>query len=200
MDLSVGRTQQKLRTRQALLAAARQIVNRHDIVTVASAAAEAKTSKATAYRYFSTAETLLTEALLDADWAVPEEVIGEVTDVRERVQRVHRYLFEFTRRNESAHRLFLAKALEAWVAEGGKPKAQLRGSRRLPMFEVALQPVRRSLSPAAFKRLVHSLSAASGIETYIALKDVCRLSDKEADRISAATLDAILDQALDAKR
>jgi AcrR family transcriptional regulator len=196
MDLDVGRTEQKLRTRRALLLAARRLLDRHEAVTVTAAAAEAMISKATAYRYFSTSEALVREALLDAGWKTPEEVVGNSMDVRERVLRVHRYLFAFTRRNETAHRLFLAKALEAWVAEGGKPKALLRGARRLPMFELALEPMRGALPASSFKLLLYSLSAASGIETYIALKDVCGLSDKEADRVSSETLLGVLDRAL----
>ena len=126
----------------------------------------------------------------------PEVVVGDATDVVERVRRVHRYLFAFTRNNENAHRLFLAKALETWVSEGGRPKGQLRGARRLPMFEYALQPVRDVLPPVVFTQLLNSLSAASGIECYIALKDVCGLDDAEADLISWSNIEAILLRAL----
>ena len=195
MDTESGRRQQKYRTRRALLAAARQLLERKEAVTVVTAAAEASISKATAYRYFSTSEALIREALLDAHWRSPEEVIGEVTDVRERVRRVHLYLFVHTRQNEMAHRYFLSKALETWVAEGGKPKAQLRGARRLPMFELALAPLKESLPKADFERLLNSLAGASGIEAYIALKDVCGLDDTTADEISWSTIAAILDKA-----
>jgi AcrR family transcriptional regulator len=196
LDIDSGRSNQKYRTRRALLAAARKLMKRKAVVTVAATADAAMISKATAYRYFATAEALMREALLDGDWSTPEEVVGEATDVVERVRRVHRYLFSFTRKNESAHRLFLAKALEAWVAEGGKPKGQLRGARRLPMFEFALEPAREKLQPAAFSQLLNSLSAASGIESYIALKDVCGLDDAAADAISWSSVEAILLRAL----
>ena len=59
------------------------------------------------------------EAALDTAFAGPAEVVGDATDVRERVRRVHRYLSAATRRNEPAFRLFLAKALEASAQEGG---------------------------------------------------------------------------------
>jgi AcrR family transcriptional regulator len=195
MDADTGRRHQKLRTRRALLAAARQLLERKAQVTVATAAEEATISKATAYRYFSTSEALIREALLDAVWSSPEKVIGEAKQVRERVRLVHAYLFEHTRVNESAHRYFLAKALEAWVAEGGKPKAQLRGARRLPMFELALEPLRASMPKNEFDRLLLALAGASGIEAYIALKDVCGLDDSLADEISWSTIEAILNRA-----
>ena len=195
MDADAGRKHQKYRTRRALLAAARQLLERKEAVTVTAAAAEAMISKATAYRYFSTSEALIREAALDGKWFSPEEVIGDAREVRERVRRVNAYLFAHTRRNEIAHRYFLAKALEAWVAEGGKPKAQLRLGRRLPMYELALEPLRAAMSKAEFRHLLLSLAGASGIETYIALKDMCALDDATADEISASIIEAILDKA-----
>ncbi len=195
MNADSGRTHQKYRTRRALLAAARALLERKEQVTVTTAAAEAMMSKATAYRYFATSDALMREAVLDGYWLSPEEVIGDAAQVRERVKRVNAFLFAHTRRHESAHRYFLAKALEAWVAEGGKPKSQLRLGRRLPMYEFALEPIKASLSKEAFRHLVLSLSGASGIETYIALKDMCNLDDAAADEISWSIIGAILDKA-----
>lgn len=196
MELDSGRRNQKYRTRRALLAAARTLLERNEQVSVAAAAELADISKATAYRYFSTTDAIIREAVLDGRWKSAEEVIGDAVEVGERVQRVNAYLFQHTRNNEAAHRMFLSKALESWVAEGGKPKAQLRLGRRIPMYEQALAPVRASLAKPEFHKLVLSLAAASGIESYIALKDVCELDDATADDISATIITAILDRAL----
>jgi AcrR family transcriptional regulator len=191
MRLDAGRAEQKLRTRQALLAAARALGRRGEPVTVAAAAVEAGMSRATAYRYFTSSETLTMEAALDATFATPAEVVGDATDVRTRVHRVRRYLIDATQANESAFRLFLAKALEASV-QG--PPAQLRAGRRLPMFEHALEPLADRLSPNDVATLVNVLSGVTGLEAYLAHKDVCRLSPEETERISKLTVDAILDQ------
>ncbi|WP_203072887.1 TetR family transcriptional regulator [Falsiroseomonas ponticola] len=193
MRLDTGRSAQKLRTRQALLAAARALVARGEAVTVAAAAAEAGISKATAYRYFQEADTLAMEAALDGRFAGPAEVVGDAAEVRERVHRVHRYLFEATAANERGFRLFLAKALEASAQEGAP---LVRGGRRLPMYELALAPVRDRMAPAAFQDLVRALSGATGLEAWLALRDVCRLDAAEAQRIAALTVDAILDSML----
>jgi AcrR family transcriptional regulator len=195
VDLETGRSQQKYRTRKALLAAARGLLERKQAVTVQSAADEAGISRASAYRYFTSAEYLMREALLDGNWESPESVIGEAQDVKDRVLRVQAYLFAFTRRNESAHRLFLAKALETWVEQGGEGKVQLRGARRLPMFELALKPLGTTLPPNRVAELVYALASVSGIEAYIAMKDVCGLEDADIDRIAARNACAILDQA-----
>jgi AcrR family transcriptional regulator len=199
-SLQSGRSAQKLRTRQALLAAARALMARGAPVTVAAAAAEAGISKASAYRYFTAAETLTMEAALDGAFASPAEVVGDATEVRERVRRVHRYLFAATRAQERAFRLFLAKALEQSAQAGPQAGAgavpQLRGGRRLPMYELALAPLRGRMAPADIATLVHALSGATGVEAWLALKDVCRLEDAEAERISALTVEAILDRLL----
>jgi AcrR family transcriptional regulator len=193
LRLDTGRINQKLLTRKALLAAARAIAARGEPVTVTAAAAEAGISKATAYRYFAASDTLAMEAALDGVFAGAEAVIGEATEVRERVHRVARYLFDATRENERGFRLFLGKALEASAQEGAP---QLRGARRLPMYEAALEPVRARLAPQAFKDLVHALSGATGLEAWLALRDVCRLEEAEAYRILALTVDALLDALL----
>lgn len=196
MRFDTGRTNQKGRTRQALLAAARRVMERGEPVTVAAAAIEAGVSKATAYRYFSASDTLTLEATLDARVATPEEIVGDAGDVRERVLRVQRYLFTLTRESETQFRLFLARALEAWVADGGRMSREIRGGRRLTMYEFALSPVRSCMTPRDFDFLVLSLSAASGMESYLALKDVCRVDDVMADRIAASNIGAILDRLL----
>lgn len=196
MELDSGRTQQKYRTRRAMLAAARRLLERKAAVTIQAVADEAEISRATAYRYFTSAEYLMREALLDGVWDTPEAVIGDAEDVIERVLRVQAYLFAFTRRNENAHRLFLAKALEASVEQGSESKAHLRGARRLPMFALALAPLQGRLPEARLQEMVMALASASGIETYIAMKDVCGLDDADADRIAAQNIRAIVERAL----
>ncbi len=171
-------------------------MERGEPVTVLAAAQEAGISKATAYRYFSTSETLVLEAALDAKVATPQEIVGDAQDVRERVLRVQRYLFTLTRASETKFRLFLARALDASVADPGDASREIRGGRRLPMYEHALAPVRSRLSQKQFQFLVLSLSAASGMESYLALKDVCRVDDAMADRIAASNIEAILDRLL----
>ena len=184
-----GRAGQKARTREALLAATRSLMAQGGVVSVPAAAEAAGISKATAYRYFAASDALTMEAALDGVFATAEAVVGDAVEVRERVHRVSRYLFEATRASERGFRLFIAKALEASAQEGAP---QLRGGRRLPMYELALEPVRGRMTPRAFQDLVHALSGATGLEAFLAPKDVCRLDAGEADRILALTVDAIL--------
>src|ERR1700682_2410806 len=57
-----GRTHQKQRTRQALVAAAREMVAQGVKTTVEASAAKASISRTTAYRYFPNQRTLLLSA------------------------------------------------------------------------------------------------------------------------------------------
>jgi AcrR family transcriptional regulator len=188
--LQIGRSAQKLRTRRALLEAARMLLLRDEPLTVAAAADMAGISKATAYRYFDTPQTLAMEAMLDVNFESASEVVGSEENVRERVRRVARYLHAATAANETSFRLFLAKALETSVRADAP---QLRGARRVPMYELALEPARAGLGETAFLTLVQSLSAATGLEAFIALKDVCRLELDQAEAVLLTTVDALLD-------
>lgn len=197
MTLDGGRTRQKLRTRKELLAAARRLIQRNEAVTVASVADEAQISRATAYRYFSQPETLVIEAMLDEAWPTAAEVIGDATEVRARVRRVHAFIFESSRRQEGLFRLYLAKRLEQWVADGGRPQVPLRAKQRVAMFEEALAPARPSIGARAFGELVTMLSMVAGFETFMTLKDVCDVEGAEAERLSWQVVEAILDSYLD---
>src|ERR687889_141797 len=57
--LHTGRTNQKARTRDALIAAARQLLARGATPTVEAAATEASVGRTTAYRYFPNSRALL---------------------------------------------------------------------------------------------------------------------------------------------
>jgi AcrR family transcriptional regulator len=192
--MSEGRVQQKARTRRDLLDAARRLMDSGEALSVNAVADQAGISRATAYRYFPDPDALMLEAALTRNVLSPEEIVGDEQDVRERVHMVRRYLFQSVQDAEVFYRRYLARLLESSVT-AHKPK-QDRARRRLAMLEHALSPVRQALSPAAFRDLLLSLTAASGMESYIALKDACGADDATASRISAQIIDAILDRAL----
>ncbi len=195
MRLDSGRSAQKMQTRLTLLAAARALAAEGEQVTVTAAAARAGISRATAYRYFTSSETLAMEAALDASFATPEEVVGDEPDVRARVHSVRRYLIGAYAANEQAFRLFLARAFEATAQD---PSVQVRVGRRVPMFELAVAPLAGHLPRAQIRTLVFALSGVSGPEHYLVQKDVLRLPPDVAEDVSRLTVDAILDSFLPA--
>jgi AcrR family transcriptional regulator len=191
-----GRAGRKAPTRAALLAATRDLMREGREVTVTAAAEAAGISKATAYRYFSDPQALVIEAMLDARVKPIEEILGDATDPRERVQRVRRFLFALARDQEAQFRKFLASTQEFWLANGDDASVVLRGRRRLPMYREALAPVAGRLGPDALDRLVAMLAATSGMESFLPLKDICGLDAATADATAEALTDAILDRFL----
>lgn len=187
------RLSQKNRTREAILAGARALVERGEPVNVTAAAAEAGISKATAYRYFSDPAVLVAEAGLAVEVRPYEEVVAGAEDPRARALAVALYFFDLAVMHEAAFRQFLARNLDCWLAEGGGDKA-LRGARRVAMLERALDELRGTMPPARFEMMIGALSVAAGAEALIALSDVARLSREVARETVAELTLAVLDR------
>ena len=186
------RQNQRSRTREAILAGARQVIARGEAVTVVAAAQEAGISKATAYRYFSNPSVLSAEAGLAVQVTPYDDVVAGASTPRERVLAVSLYIFDLSVAHEVAFRTFLSRWLDAW-----KPgeRGVTRGARRVEMFEAALgkQP---GLSGARRKRLVAGLAAATGSEAMIGLYDVAHADpDLARDTVQEIAL-ALLDRYL----
>lgn len=187
------RTAQKNRTRAALLAKARDLMNQGEEITVARVADAAAISRATAYRYFSDPGAMSIEATLDVELRPTEELLQGILDPRERVQAVARYYLAFTRENEGQFRQFLAQTMRHWAEQSD---SQLRGARRFGAFSDAIDPIRSKMKPAEFQDLVHRLSMLTGLEQHIALNDVLGLDQETGDRLQAEIVDAVLDRYL----
>ena len=114
VNLKNGRSNQKLRTRKALLDAANQLVSEGHRPTLAGVAKKALVSRATAYRYFPNLDALLLEVLLDRKVATPEQILESAVDkdTAERVALVHDFLHKLVAENEQQFRLFLKASME----------------------------------------------------------------------------------------
>lgn len=173
------RVEQKNRTREALLAGARTLMERGESMSVAGAAREAGVSKATAYRYFPDPATMAAEAGLAVRIAPYQEIVAGIDDLHERLVALTLSLFDLASDNEAAFRQFLARGLDGWLA--GQPTR--RGARRVALYERALDEAAEAGEevPAAVRRpLVLALSAATGAEALIGLVDVAGASRAEA--------------------
>jgi AcrR family transcriptional regulator len=149
-----GRTRQKARTREAVIAAARAQMAVGTTPTVEQAADAAGVSRATAYRYFPNRRTMLVAAypeiaarsLLGAD--PPDDVAARLDRV---VDEVTRMLID----KEPELRTMLRLSLEA--DEDQRQNLLLRQGRVIGWLEEALQPLRRSVSKARATRRSHKL-------------------------------------------
>ena len=188
-----GRTRQKARTREAVIAAARAQMAVGTTPTVEQAADAAGVSRATAYRYFPNQRTMLVAAypeiaarsLLGAD--PPDDVAARLDRV---VDEVTRMLID----KEPELRTMLRLSLEA--DEDQRQNLLLRQGRVIGWLEEALQPLRRSVSKAELRRLVYAIRCAVGIEALVWLSDVAGLSRREAVEVMRWSASGLLRAAL----
>ena len=193
-----GRWRQRRRTRKDLLQAAARLLKRGRKPGLEEVAAEAQVSRATAYRYFPSAEALLVEASLDV--AVPEArdlFDGEATDDPvARLERLDAALHAMIAENEAPLRLMLASALERRAMgrdDGGLP---VRQNRRTPLIEAALAPARARFNPAKLDRLTAALALFLGPETMVVFRDVLQLDDARAQQVRRWAIHALVEAAL----
>jgi len=183
---SVSRTRervaQKLRTRQALLDAARELVAGGKTPTVAEAADAAMVSRATAYRYFPSQEALLVEVPLQIGVPTVRSLFGgdaAPTDPEDRAALVHNALYDHVREHEAQFRLFLRNSLLRSL-DTDRTDDPLRGARRAALLDAALAPLAGELETEEIERLKTALSILVGTEAVIVLRDVLRLDHEQA--------------------
>jgi AcrR family transcriptional regulator len=184
------RANQKERTRAALVAAAAGMLREGIAPGVAEAAQRAKVSRATAYRYFPTQDSLLVEVTAVNPAIAPvEDMLDtlEGADANERMRRLLHSFIPIVQAEEMTMRTALRAYLDTWLESRrqGAPTPAVREGRRMRWLDKALAPVRQQLPPAQWRRLRAALSLVLGIEAVVVMKDVCHASDEE----SLATLE-----------
>ena len=190
---SAGRTQQKQRTRQALVTAAREMVARGVTPTVEEAAAKASISRTTAYRYFASQRALLVAAHpeIEARSLLPESAPA---DAEARLDLVVQNFLRLIIGSETQQRTMLRLSLD--------PDPSLRGSlplrqgRAIGWITEALAPLSSRMSDAQLRRLAIAIRSAAGIEALVWLTDIARVSRKEATTIMRSNASGLLRCAL----
>jgi AcrR family transcriptional regulator len=190
---ATGRTRQKLRTRSALVDAARALIDKGITPTVEEAAAAASISRTTAYRYFPNQRGLLVAA-----YPVVEQssLLGEdpPSDVHERLDIVVREILRTTVENEPALRTALRLTLEP--DEGHHKQLLVRGGRAIGWLRDALSPLEGKMPTREIDRLVYAIRSSVGIEALVWLCDVAGLSRKNAVDVMTWSSRALLRSAL----
>jgi AcrR family transcriptional regulator len=190
---STGRTAQKLRTRKALIDAARTLIASGNTPTVEEAADAASISRTTAYRYFPNQHDLLVAAY-------PEMELGSLLkehaqdSVEARLDAIMNELLRVILENEAALRAALRLSLDPH--EVHREKLLVRQGRAITWLKDALEPLRGQLSEPALDRLVYAIRAAAGIEALVWLCDVAGLSRDEAKAVMMWSARALLQATL----
>jgi AcrR family transcriptional regulator len=191
------RANQKERTRSAVVAAASQLLRQGAQPTVAEAAALAKVSRATAYRYFPTQEALLVEVTQVSPAVESVERWLASLEGGEPKDRLNGLLATFNSivvSEEIAMRTALRVYLDIWLERRRRDEvpAPVREGRRIRWLDEALEPLRREMRPAQWRRLRSALALTLGVEALVVMKDVCNLSDEEALATLAWTAQTLL--------
>jgi AcrR family transcriptional regulator len=184
---------QKRRTRDALVAAARELVAQGETPTVEGAAELASISRTTAYRYFPSQRALLVAAHPETGAAsmLPDDA---PEDAAARLDLVLDAFIRSTLENEAQQRMMLRLSLEAEPAE--RAKLPLRQGRGIKWIGEALAPLRQEMSEADVLRLTLAIRSATGIEALAWLTDVAGLSRADAAELMHWSARALLRSAV----
>jgi AcrR family transcriptional regulator len=188
-----GRTHQKQRTRQALVAAAREMVAQGVTPTVDSAATKASISRTTAYRYFPNQRTLLLSAHpeIEARSLLPK---NPPEDPEARLDVVIQTFLRLIVDTERQQRTMLRLSLEPDPTLRGE--LPLRQGRAIGWITEALAPLGDRMSAAKLRRLAVAIRSTAGIEALVWLTDIAGLSRAEAVHVMRQSARALLRTAL----
>ena len=174
-QLASTRHRQKDRTRKALLDAAAELVRQGREPTVAAVAEVGEVSRATAYRYFPTHESLLASLRMfgpEGPVAMFDKVTLETTDPVERVGVLAKHVAEWAFENEPALRTMLRLSLD--------PETGVRRpGNRIRWIAEALQQLQGKVDAIALERISNALTMVLGIDPVIPLTDFAKLTPEQ---------------------
>jgi AcrR family transcriptional regulator len=188
-----GRVNQKVRTRDALIAATRELLAQGVTPTMEGAAAAAAISRTTAYRYFPNLRALLVAAYPHIEQRSllgpepPQDPAARLAIVAEdQTLRVLKY--------EPEMRAVLRLSLEADSAGG--PKLPMNRGLRIGWIEDALTPLRGQMPEDELRRLIYGIGATLGIEAFVWLTDIAQVSREDAVAVMRANANGLLQTAI----
>ena len=167
------------------------------IPSVAEVAARSNVSRATAYRYFPSRSALVT-SVIDASLGPVRTLAPDERTGRERVRELFKSTFPRFKEFEPQLRAAAQLALEQWALEraGLLEEEPYRRGHRIRILEHAIAPLAPDLSASSRDRLHRALSVIYGIESYMILKDIWGMRDRELERTVLWMADALIDATL----
>jgi AcrR family transcriptional regulator len=177
---TVGRANQKLRTRIAIVQAAAELSRTGREVTMPEVARAALVSEATAYRYFPDLVSLLREALAGQLPGADEVLagVGDSDDPVERIAAATEFLLRHVQDRQGVVRALIAATVTRPAEAGARPGL------RFGLIDQALSPLTETLgaaaSPGALAQLRRDLAVVVSAEALFSLTDLYELDPDEA--------------------
>ena len=187
---SIGRTRQKQRTRDALLSAARTLLDSGATPSVEQATDSAAVSRTPAYQ-----RALLLAAIptLDRRRQLPDDAPA---DVCQRLDLVIREQIQIVRRYEPQLRAALRLSLDQPTPTATADRPALRQGRAIGWIEDALTPLAATHPQVDRRRLAIAIRAGCGIEAWVWMVDIAGVSPKVAATLMRESAQAILNAAI----
>ncbi|MEY9964747.1 AcrR family transcriptional regulator [Streptacidiphilus sp. MAP12-16] len=176
---TTGRANQKLRTRNAIVQAAAELIRTGGEVTMLEVAKAALVSEATAYRYFPDLASLLQVALA-GQMPTPAEALEAVADSRDPVERIAAataHLMRTVLAFQGATRAMIAATITRPANAAARPGL------RFGLIDHALAPLDDTLGasdPAALAQLKRDLGVVVSAEALFCLTDLYQLDPEDA--------------------
>ena len=185
-----GRTQQKHRTRAALIAAARQLIaDGLTTPTVEETAEAAGISRTTAYRYFANQAALVATAHPEIELRsmLPDDAPA---DPVARLDEVITAFIDLIVDTEPQQRATLRLSLDLDPKRGDR--LPLRQGRAIGWIGEALAPLRSAFDDDQLRQLVFAIRSATGIEALVWLTDIAGLTREQAAALMKWSAHAML--------
>jgi AcrR family transcriptional regulator len=179
VDGATGRVNQKLRTRNAIIAAAIELSRTGREVTMPEVARAALVSEATAYRYFPDLASLLQEAIA-GQLPTAEQALAPVAGKDDPVARVAA-VTEFLLRHVLGRQGVVRALIAATITKPGQ--ARVRPGLRFGLIDSALAPLEETLGatrPGALTQLKRDLAVVVSAEALFSLTDLDGLDPEDA--------------------
>jgi AcrR family transcriptional regulator len=172
-----GRTNQRTRTRTAIIDACRKLIQAGADVTMPEVAKAALVSEATIYRYFPDLASLVNEALVDL-WPTPAEGLAPIAATADPVERIAFTTEAFLRR-VLAYQGSVRAMISATIT---RPDAHAtRPGFRFAWIDYALASLQATNADAqTLAHLKQDLALVISAEALFTLTDLCGLSPDDA--------------------
>jgi AcrR family transcriptional regulator len=172
---SGGRQAQRDRTRRDLLAATAELIAEGRAVTVPEVAERARVSRATAYRYYPSADVMVAEVALSTSagpLAEAQRIGAETGDPAAHASALAHHMARWAIEHEAGLRVILRASLDA-------SSGVARPANRRRFIAELLAPLEGRVDDDDLRRLAAALTLTMGIDPVVCLRDIAGLGDEE---------------------